>query len=341
MQALIKKLGIDETYTKAPRLPKKFTKVKDQVPHKADYNFMADLLMLPQTKDGYKYLLTVVDLGTDELDFEPMKTKEPKETLEAIKNIFRRDYLNLPYASITTDGGNEFKGIFAKWLYERSVNHRITEPDRHQQLGNIENLNKQIGRLLNGYMNKIEEETGDVFKEWNNKMILNMIRKEMNSNRKKPEKDIYTEVYPTPDETMKPKYKVGDIVYHISEVPRDALNNKQNTKNFRVGDYRWDLVPRKIVKVLPYSGEVPFRYVLDYKPNVSYAEFEIKPAKLGEKQEKFVVKQILGAKTEKKKKYLLVWWKGYKKAEATWEPRDIIVEDAPDLVLKFDDSAAR
>ena len=49
MDKLIKKLNIDETYTKAPK-QKVFNKVKDNVPHVEDYNFMADLLLLPETK---------------------------------------------------------------------------------------------------------------------------------------------------------------------------------------------------------------------------------------------------------------------------------------------------
>ena len=38
-----------------------------------------------------------------------------------------------------------------------------------------------------------------------------------------------------------PKYKVGDLVYYRSEVPLDAFGNKQNTSNFRMGDYRWNI----------------------------------------------------------------------------------------------------
>ena len=340
MQALIKKLGIDETYTKPPNLPKKYTSVKDQVPHKADFNFMADLLSLPETKDGYKYLLTVVDIGTDEFDFESLKTKEPAEVLAAIKTIFKRKYLKKPYASLSTDSGTEFKGVFAKWLFDENIRHKVTEPARHKQMANIENLNKQLGRLLNGYMNMMEEKTGKRFKEWNNKDVLDTIRRDLNKSRDKGEKYMYTEVYPAQVDTVspltKPKFNVGDIVYRISEVPLDALKRKQSTANFRVGDYRFDLVPRKVVKVLEYSGKIPFRYVLDYLPHVSYTEYELRKAKASDVKEKFVVKKILEAKTEKKKKYLKVWWKGYKKADSTWEPYEIIKEDAPQAIIEFE-----
>ena len=153
MKSIIKDLGINEEYTKAVRKEKKFTHIKDNIPLKTDFNFMADILYLPETKQKYKYLLTMCDLATDEFDFEPMKTQEPSETLSAMQNIFKRQYLKKPYATIATDGGTEFKGVFTKWLFNESIYHKVAEPFRHKQMSSIENLNKQLGRILNGYMN--------------------------------------------------------------------------------------------------------------------------------------------------------------------------------------------
>ena len=76
MQKLIQKLKIDETYTK-PVIEKKFNRVKDIVPHVKHYNYVADLLQLPETKKGYNYLLVVVDIGTDIFDIEPVKKMMP------------------------------------------------------------------------------------------------------------------------------------------------------------------------------------------------------------------------------------------------------------------------
>jgi hypothetical protein len=335
MNDLIKKLNIDETYTKPLKKIKKFNKVKDNIPLKADYNFMADLLMLPTTKKGNKYILSVVDLATDEFDIEPIKDKEPETTLKALKSMFKRPYINEPYASIRTDGGTEFKGIFHKYLYEKSILHKISIPDRHKQLGNVEYLNRQLGRLLNGYMNSKEEELGEVYKEWDDTKILNIIRKDLNDIRKKPEKDIYTHIYNMP-EYVKPKFKIGDIVFRRLEAPYNALGNKQSTKNFREGDYRYDRVPRKIVNVLNYPAPVNNRYMLDTLKNVSYIEDELIFAPKTEKQEKFTVKEILSKKKIKNKVHYLVWWKGYKKTESTWEPVDELKKDVPKLIEEYE-----
>ena len=76
MKALVKQLGINEKYTKVRNPQQKvFNKVKNNIPNKEDINLMADLLFLPTTKKGYKYLLVVVDLATNEFDLEPLKDK--------------------------------------------------------------------------------------------------------------------------------------------------------------------------------------------------------------------------------------------------------------------------
>ena len=105
LNKLLNKLEIDETLTKAPKKQKIFNKVKDNVTPIEDYNYMADLLELPTTKKGFKWLLVVVDLANDAFDIEPLKNKESKTTLQGLKNIFKRDILKVPEMSFTTDGG--------------------------------------------------------------------------------------------------------------------------------------------------------------------------------------------------------------------------------------------
>jgi hypothetical protein len=331
MDKILKLLKIDETYTKATKLPKKFNKVKDNIPLIEDYNFMADLLLLPETEEGFKYLLVVVDLATNDFDIEPMKNKEPSTTLKSMKAMFKRKYIKEPYASISTDGGTEFKGIFHKYLYDKSIIHKIAEPGRHKQMSNVENLNRQLGRLFNGYMNSKEEESGEVYREWTD--VIETVRKFLNEFKRKDGKDAFTHEYAIPNYT-KSKYKIGDIVNHMSEFPLSALGNKQPTDKFREGDYRWSLVPRKIVKILHYPGKVAIRYMLDHKSNVSYADYELQKAK--EKEEEFTIKKIIGKKSENSKTYYKIWWKGYPRAEATWERRSKLKKDVPKMLKDYD-----
>jgi hypothetical protein len=321
MNKLIKKLNIDETYTK-PVIETKFNKVKDNIPHVKHYNYMADLLQLPETKDGYNYVLVVVDLATDMFDIEPIKNNSATLVLEAFKKMFKRKYIKKPHASVRTDGGAEFKKEFTEFLYDNSILHKTAEPYRHKQLANVESLNKLLGRLFNGYMNYREKETGKIYKEWND--VIETIRKDLNEIRKKEEKDRFTEIYPVP-EFRTPKFKVDDLVYYKLDYPENALGQKQPTPKFRAGDYRWHMIPTKIKKVLFYSGDVPIRYLLNNKPNVSYAESELKTAK--EKEEKFIIERFLGVKTMNKKKYYKVKWKNYKVKESNFEEESKLIKD--------------
>jgi hypothetical protein len=313
MDKILKKLGINEEHSRPVRIKKTFNQVKQNVPHIANYNFMADVLFLPTTKKKNKYLLAVVDIATNACDFEPMKDKSSESILSSFQKIIKRNYLDAPYASIRTDDGSEFRGEFEKWMRSENILHKIAEPGRHKQVGNVEILNRDLGRLLNGYMNSIEEKTGKVFREWDT--VLPLVRKMLNEHRTIPEGDPFTDVYEIPNVDIEPKYKIGDIVYRIADEPLDALGKKQPTKNFRMGDYRWDLTPRKIVKILRYSGNVQIRYMLDRLKNVSYAEWEVKPAK--EQREMYHVTSVKGYRTVNGVKEILIKYKEFPKA--SWQ----------------------
>jgi hypothetical protein len=171
-------------------------------------------------------------------------------------------------------------------------------------------------------MNKKEEETGRVYKNWSD--IIDFVRDELNKIRKLPDGNPYDEDFiKSPIEKL-PKYKVGDLVYRRLERPMSALGHYQNTTNFRVGDYKWDTQnPRKIVHILFYPNNV--RYILNQFPHVSYTESELMPAK--QEEETYTVKKLIGKRKNKNKIEYLVWWNGYTKKEATWEPKTELVKD--------------
>lgn len=326
MDNLLKSLNINEKFTKPIKKSKNYNRVKDVINLQEDYNFMADILHLPTTKDKYKYLLVVVDLATDEFDIEPLKNIESKNILEAFKNIIKRNHLKKPYATIRTDNGKEFLGEFEKYLKENSIFHSVSLPYRHTQMASVESLNKTLGRLLNGYMNAIEEQTEKPYNEWID--AIPIIREGLNKIRRRPvPENIAKYKYPFSDNKNDPKFKVGDVVYRQLDYPEDALGNKQPTEIFREGDYRYSRIPKKIVKVLYYTGDVPYRYMLEGIKNASYKASQLMRADEKEKETKYKVKKLIGKKTMKKKIYYLVWWDGYLKKDATWEPEDELIKD--------------
>ena len=312
MNQLKQSFDIDDTYTKLyrrPTHPDQMTKVKDQIPLVSDYNYMADILHLPTDKFGFSKLLVICDIADDTFDIEKMKGEDADETLKAYKKIIQRGIIKIPYASLLTDGGSSFKGVFHKYLYENGVNHRVARPGRHHQLSSVDSLCRQLGDVFNGIMNKKEEETGKISKAWTH--AIEEVRGKLNNYRRsrgvKIPKDITTHIYPIFDNVIpkikikklkkggdltediedhpiegekytqiKPKYKVGDLVNVLLEEPRTILGKKQPTKNFRMGDLRLEKKKRKILKVLYYSGPNHFRYLVDGLPGASYTEQELK-----------------------------------------------------------------
>lgn len=333
MQNILNKLGIDETLQKKPKKEKVFTKIADNIPKEANYNYMADLLELPETKQGFKYLLVMVDLATHEFDIEPIKNKSANVTLDAMKKIFKRGILKKPYSSLQTDNGGEFMGSFHDFLYENNIYHARAMKDRHSQMSMVESLNRTLGRLFSGYMNSKEMETGKQYNQWDD--VIDTVRKELNKHRKQPAGNTVKANYKFFDTKSEPAFKVGDVVHRLLDAPRDALGNEQPTKEWRMGDIAWETNPRAIKKIVYYSGAIPFRYILDGLPRVSFTDIQLKPSK--EKESKFVVNKIIGRKQEKKIVYYLVWFKKELKKDATWLPKDQLIEDGfEDEIKEFE-----
>ena len=111
----------------------------------------------------------------------------------------------------------------------------------------------------------------DKCKQWTD--VIDVIRTDLNELRQREDGDPQMDIM-TPPTDNKPKFKVNDIVYFKSEKPRNAFGEIQPTKNFREGDYRYNIKDIKTIKtILPYPRNI--RYILNGKPKVSYAESEL------------------------------------------------------------------
>ena len=311
---LLDKLNIDESYTKVKTRPK-YDHVKENIPPLQDKNLQADLLMLPTTSEGYKYLLTVVDLWSDEIDVRPLKNKSSENVLKAMKSILKGKHIN-DAAKIRTDNGTEFKGEFHKYFYDNGILHSKSLPYRHKQTGSIENVNKLLGRFLNSYMSTNRTH------EWTDINLPNLV-KELNNIRKRPDENPYTYDY-AGVKTLISKYNEGDIVIRRLDHPIDENNNPIKDSKFRTGDLRYDkFQPRKITKILYYPQNI--RYMLEGLPQVSYTEDELLP--FDEKDSKFNVKKIWNKTRRQGITYYKVWFEGYLKKQSEWIPAKQLIED--------------
>jgi hypothetical protein len=253
---------------------KQYNNIFVNTPKEKDYNFMADVLYLPTTKAGFKYLLVVIDLASNNFDIEPLKTKTSEETLKAYKTMVKRPYINLSKGSIRTDDGAEFKSVFNKFLIDNDIHHRTALTNRHKQQATVEALNRKLSKILMKYIISKEEKKKKEFNEWTE--ILNIVRKDLNEDMERDlskysilnEEHVYDIYAPQ-------KYKVGDYVYEKLEHPEDSWGNKQPTAKRREGDYTYSRKAKRIIKVIIMNDEPYYRYILDGLKNVSYSENEL------------------------------------------------------------------
>lgn len=335
MKAILQKFHIDESLTKPiikTKEKKVWTKVKSIVPPVTGWNYGIDVIELPETKEKYDRLLTVCDLANNSFDIEPMKkTKDTGETVKALKKIFTRKYIKLPKYSITSDAGVEFAGQFEKFCQDNGIYHRVGLTGRHNQNSVVERLHKEIGRIINGYLNMRENESGHINKEW--LYIVPMLREELNKFRIDKTIKSTNEAWFDTDKTIKdfpmenysaPKYEVGQFVHRKLDYAKD-IHGKRLFGNFRTGDYRWERIARKIINVLIYPEPIQYRYVLDGITNASFTTDELKQST--ETAKKADVKQFNEKKTVNKQVYYLVSWVGYKKSEDSWELSNDLLED--------------
>ena len=341
MKAILQKLDIDETFTK-PIINKKkkvYTKVKSIIPLVKGWNYSADVIELPKTKEGYDRLLTMCDLATGAFDIEPMTlNKNAEYTLKAMKEMFKRNYIKEPKYSISTDAGVEFGGQFENYLIKNGIYRKEALPNRHNQQATVERLHRELGRLIIGYLNTKEKKTGHVNREWLS--IIPTIRTELNNFRTDKTITASTDKWFDMDKTSKtynleshpePKFKVGDLVHRQLDYSSN-INQKRQYGGFRTGDYRFEQIPRKIINVLIYPQPVPYRYILSDLKKASFTESQLKMSE--EEEQKFFVKEFIGKKTEKKILYLLVWYEKELKKDASWEPATNLIEDLGEEVYQ-------
>lgn len=325
-------LKIDEFFTKSTQ-KQRYNELLLNVVPEPSFNHMADLIELPTTKDKFKWLLVVVDLATNEFDIEPMKNKEAMTTMNALKVIMKRKYLDYPEISLKTDNGTEFKGQFNAHLEDKGIFHKTAKPYRHQQMAPVEGLNKTIVRILMNYTNNMSLEMKKDYNEWTD--ILPKMREELNKYRRRDLdklKKYQSQHWFDPEEAGEPEYHIGDFVHWKLDKPTNILGVTINDARFREGDRRYSIESREIVKILPFQDDPYYRYKLKDMVNVSYSATELKPAKVSDNF--YLVKKIIGRKQEKKVKYYLVHWKGKLKKDSTWERADDLIEDGLEDEIK-------
>ena len=105
-----------------------------------------DLMTLPVTDAGYRYILCVVDYFTKWVELAPLKSKAAAEVAVQIWGLMNRH--GAAHVHIT-DQGREFCNDVASYLYSATgTKHRVTSAYHPQANGLVERMNRHVTKLI-------------------------------------------------------------------------------------------------------------------------------------------------------------------------------------------------
>lgn len=99
--------------------------------------------------DGYKYILTLVDVASRFKAAAPLQEKSADAALEGLKAIYYRKGTPLKFPrEIMVDDGSEFKGVFQEFLENRGIQIRRAAKYRHRAQAFVEAFNRELAKRL-------------------------------------------------------------------------------------------------------------------------------------------------------------------------------------------------
>ena len=101
---------------------------------------------LPLTKDGYRYLLTIIDFGTRFVEAIPLKRVDAKTTCQALMQVFA--CFGVPEEILTDNGGNFTAAVTEELLKHLQCSHITSSPYHPQSNGMVERANGIIKKVL-------------------------------------------------------------------------------------------------------------------------------------------------------------------------------------------------
>lgn len=238
-----------------------------------DVIHQADVLYMPNDK-GYRYLLVVADIGTREVDAEPLTTRDSKHIIQGFEKIYRRSVLNKPRAVMHTDPGSEFKNAeVRRYLTKKlGVFHRVGAINRHQQQSVVEAKNSRLAYLLfeGSSLENLAHGNADI--DWADDVpdVIKIMNEANTFKRQEPEDSA------PPRATGKSRelLQVGDRVRVASDYPKQWGDDKRATGRHRVTDPRWEHEVRTVTQVILTPNRPPM-YLVSGITNTSYTKNQL------------------------------------------------------------------
>ena len=295
----------------------------------------ADLLFLPtdsNTKD--KYLLVFADVGTRQIDAEPIPNKQASTITKAYKTILKRGILKTP-TLLTVDAGSEFKQDFKTFAESQNIILHTSKVGRKKQVAIVERANQSLGKYLNRIMLEQELKTGKRNRVWVKyvRPLIEMLNKKRKRTPKNPNLETqFNNMKPikcpkSGCELLVPSQQVRVKL----EYPIDPITGKKLSDKFRTGDIRFSPQVYNITGIRIFDNSPPLYYIKEL--NTLYTRDELKPTEFKRDSEEYYPLRIRG---ETSKKYVIEWKDYPKKSDWTQEDKKMIKKEFPILITNWE-----
>jgi len=261
--------------TEAPTITKNDTG-KFAVPRKFGM-LQADLIYIKEETDGYKYILTVVDVASRKMDAIPLKGRTHNDVIGGFEQVWKNKHIDRDCVKyVYTDSGSEFKNkTFQDYMDDHGIIVRFTMTARKNQTGIVEYYNGIITKHLGQKMTSEELENGQDYSNWapDLKKMVNVL------NKKEYEKEVKISDFVGEPKVNKNEklLEIGTSVHVRLQQPIDHNVDDKKARlhgGFRSGDLRWEKQTTKINNVLIYPKQ-PVRYMVEKYKNVSFIRKEL------------------------------------------------------------------
>ena len=280
-----------------------------------------------------RWILTAIDLFSKKAYAQPLPNKTNKAVVSGMKTIL--DNIDNDISSIRSDNGSEFiSKEFKKLLQDRNIKQVFSLPHTPQSNGQVERFNGIIKRLIRQflYINNSYD--------WV-KNLQTLV-------------DNYNSSY---QETIK------DTPNNVEEADEDKKKVvKDNIYKAVAGKLQKDIIPKEVVNKTvrikhdetPWSSKIyTIEKVFQPKDNIGKTYFKLHGLKkkfyyndiqiIGDIQnsidtpEKYEVSKLVRPSVVEGVPGYYVKWKGYlKDTDITWQSREFLLEDIPNMVRTFD-----
>ena len=278
---------------------------------------LVDLQMFSSQNDGYKYLLTFIDVFSKKAWVKPLKTKRMTEVKAAFESIFEE----FVPSQIQTDKGTEFKnkevgdlmkkhGINLFFSMNEDIKCTVVERFNRTLKGRMFKYFTSIGKRK--YINVLDKLVSSYNKTFHR--TIKMTPESVNNSNSKivffntygyqSERDLINNTL-----TTKPKFKVGDVVrikYTLTQMDKSYYPN-------------WSDMLFEIVNVI-IGNRRPLYRVKDETGNILKRRFYDEELSISNRETSARIEKVI--KHDKRNRRLLVKWLNAPSSLNSWVPEN-------------------